>query len=39
MPKINLEAIEQTNRTGYPSPFDQSLSPGDGSGPSAKRLG
>jgi uncharacterized cupin superfamily protein len=23
MPKINLEAIEQTNRTGYPSPFDQ----------------
>ena len=23
MPKIDLDAIEQTNRTGYPSPFDQ----------------
>ena len=23
MPKIDLEAIEQTNRTGYPPPFDQ----------------
>lgn len=22
MPKIDLEAIEQTNRTGYPAPFD-----------------
>ena len=23
MPKIDLEALEQTNRTGYPPPFDQ----------------
>jgi uncharacterized cupin superfamily protein len=23
MPKIDLEAIDQTNRTGYPPPFDQ----------------
>ena len=23
MPRIDLEAIEQTNRTGYPPPFDQ----------------
>ena len=23
MPKVDLEAIEQTNRTGYPPPFDQ----------------
>ena len=25
MPKIDLESIEQTNRTGYPSPFDQDV--------------
>lgn len=25
MPKIDLEAIEQTNRTGYPPPFDQDV--------------
>ena len=25
MPKINLEDIEQTNRTGYPSPFNQDV--------------
>ena len=25
MPKIDLEAIEQTNRTGYPPPFDQAV--------------
>jgi uncharacterized cupin superfamily protein len=25
MPKIDLEAIEQVNRTGYPPPFDQDV--------------
>ena len=25
MPKIDLDAIEQTNRTGYPPPFDQEV--------------
>lgn len=25
MPKIELEKIEQTNRTGYPPPFDQDV--------------
>lgn len=25
MPKIDLEAIEQTNRTGYPPPFDAAV--------------
>jgi uncharacterized cupin superfamily protein len=25
MPKINLEAIEQTSRTGYPPPFNQAV--------------
>ena len=25
MPKVDLESIEQTNRTGYPSPFDQDV--------------
>ena len=25
MPKIDLEAIPQTNRTGYPSPFDRAV--------------
>jgi uncharacterized cupin superfamily protein len=25
MPKIDLEAIPQTNRTGYPDPFDQAV--------------
>jgi uncharacterized cupin superfamily protein len=25
MPKIDLESIEQTNRTGYPSPFDKDV--------------
>ncbi len=25
MPKIDLEAIEQTNRTGYPPPFDREV--------------
>ena len=25
MPKINLEEIEQVNRTGYPPPFDRDL--------------
>jgi uncharacterized cupin superfamily protein len=25
MPKIDLEAIEQTNRTGYPAPFDKDV--------------
>jgi uncharacterized cupin superfamily protein len=25
MPKIDLEAIEQTNRTGYPPPFDEDV--------------
>ena len=23
MPKVDLEAIEQINRTGYPPPFDE----------------
>lgn len=23
MPKVNLDQIEQTNRTGYPAPYDQ----------------
>jgi hypothetical protein len=23
MPKLDLQAIDQTNRTGYPPPFDQ----------------
>jgi uncharacterized cupin superfamily protein len=25
MPKIDLESVEQTNRTGYPSPFDKEV--------------
>ncbi|MFL6733072.1 MAG: cupin domain-containing protein [Sphingomicrobium sp.] len=25
MPKIDLESIEQLNRTGYPAPFDQAV--------------
>jgi uncharacterized cupin superfamily protein len=25
MPKINLDSIEQVNRTGYPSPFNQEV--------------
>ena len=25
MPKIDLDSIEQTNRTGYPSPFDKDV--------------
>jgi len=25
MPKVDLDAIEQTNRTGYPSPFDKDV--------------
>ena len=25
MPKIDLETIEQTNRTGYPPPFDKDV--------------
>ena len=25
MPRIDLEAIEQSNRTGYPSPFDRDV--------------
>jgi uncharacterized cupin superfamily protein len=25
MPKVDLEKIEQTNRTGYPAPFDQDV--------------
>jgi uncharacterized cupin superfamily protein len=25
MPKINLDSIEQVNRTGYPSPFDEEV--------------
>jgi len=25
MPKVDLEAIEQTNRTGYPPPFDKDV--------------
>jgi uncharacterized cupin superfamily protein len=25
MPKVDLEAIEQVNRTGYPAPFDQDV--------------
>ena len=25
MPKIDLESIEQVNRTGYPAPFDQQV--------------
>ena len=25
MPKIDLDAVPQTNRTGYPSPFDQDV--------------
>jgi uncharacterized cupin superfamily protein len=25
MPKIDLDAIEETNRTGYPSPFDKEV--------------
>ena len=25
MPKIDLESIEQTNRTGYPAPFDRQV--------------
>ena len=25
MPKVNLESIEQMNRTGYPHPFDQQV--------------
>ena len=26
MPKLDLESIEQTNRTGYPAPFDKDVS-------------
>ena len=25
MPKIDLDSIEQTNRTGYPPPFDKDV--------------
>ena len=25
MPKVDLDAIEQTNRTGYPPPFDEEV--------------
>ena len=25
MPKVDIESIEQVNRTGYPSPFDQEV--------------
>jgi len=25
MPKLNLDAIEQSNRTGYPAPFDKDV--------------
>ena len=25
MPKIDLDAVQQTNRTGYPSPFDRNV--------------
>ena len=25
MPKVDLDAIEQTNRTGYPPPFDETV--------------
>ena len=25
MPKIDLDAIDQTNRTGYPEPFDKDV--------------
>lgn len=25
MPKLDLDAIEQTNRTGYPAPFDEAV--------------
>lgn len=25
MPKVNLDAIEQTNRTGYPPPFNEAV--------------
>ena len=25
MPKVDLESIEQVNRTGYPPPFDQEV--------------
>ena len=25
MPKVNLESIEQVNRTGYPSPFNEAV--------------
>lgn len=35
MPKLDLEAIPQTNRTGYPAPFDE-LSQGAGIAGSAR---
>ena len=25
MPKLDLDSIEQTNRTGYPPPFDEAV--------------
>ena len=25
MPKLDLDAIAQTNRTGYPAPYDQAV--------------
>ena len=34
MPKVDLEAIEETNRTGYPAPFDREVA-----GRWQKRLG
>ena len=34
MPKIDLESVEQTNRTGYPPPFDR-----DVAGRFVRRLG
>ena len=34
MPRIDLDSIEQTNRTGYPPPFDQAVS-----GRSSQKLG
>ena len=34
MPKVNLEAIEKVNRTGYPPPHDEQVA---AAGPSASR--
>ena len=39
MPKLDLDAIEQTNSTGYPPPFDAPMASGAGIAGWAPRRG